>query len=243
MNNLKTTKHSLKRALLFVFIACFVWMPITKGLFYDLEQSSENSIVSGILDISTGFGSQNGDTFSHNLNLLSDAQDTMTISSFGNIPLSYKTFYQYKSGDTAVCDSIRMTIQKDGSEKYSGILSLFSDYQTNITDHDTDLMFAGMESHGFDVTFGLVGDIDPLLEGGFCGFELVTVAWQSEYEGEGMGFWDSEVLTGTLTIVPAPQPEIEGEGDTDLLSQDTSSLQSIEDEAVVTDAIVGEEDE
>jgi len=180
-------------------------MAITNAVFIDAEASVGNTFATGTLDFTLTSPQTNFSPVPEGMKPNTTVTRDITVTNTGTLPLFYRGEYHYASGSSELCNALSLTITKDASILYTGLLTGFTDFTTPIT-----LLPGASDSLVFSITLPLT--TPPSMSGKTCSFALPFVGWQTNVTESAAGFIDYEVADGnnlgTADFEAPPAPTI-----------------------------------
>ncbi len=193
---IKSAKKIGVAVLIAAFFASIMPMRGTNAGFLDEEISEGNSITAGTLDAlaaQTSFAytagtapMEPGDVITQAVNFKND----------GLLPFQYEVEYLSASGGD-LCEAMLLTAKKDSIVIYDQLpLSNFDagDIIDPVPPVAADsLILNPAESDDWEFILELPADAAQTLENQTCDFNFKLTAWQTDFTGASLGFWDEEL--------------------------------------------------
>ncbi|MFZ5376113.1 MAG: hypothetical protein ACOZAN_00385 [Patescibacteria group bacterium] len=201
-------------------------LPTLSGI-ADLETSYNSVFTASTLDIGLRSDQADFGPISNSLWPGDVVSRDIYVQKLGSLNVKYLSRVSILPGsDTALCDALQLQVHYNwhtaapatpgdltnvqSDLKYSGSLSAFNDFVTNNPTHDPDMViinshtyypnsFYGADEHWFSYEVSLPVDADTSLENMTCNFNMVTEAWQTNFESYDQGFSDTELIAGSLS--------------------------------------------
>ena len=191
--------HKLGAAVLVMaFFSSVMVMQGTNASFFDEENSKNDSITSGTLNLAASEKSFAYTTGTNPMEPGDSIAQEAEIENVGSLSFQYKG--KYTSVDSSdLCGEIILQAELNGTEVYDNKLENFD--TSSIPSLSLNLNKLGKDEWKF--TYLLPADVDSGAENEKCEFNYKFTAWQADFPDKSLGFWDEEMLD------PAASVEIE----------------------------------
>ncbi|MEA2006695.1 MAG: TasA family protein [Patescibacteria group bacterium] len=183
---------SIKRIGMVVFILIFstgmMRMGGTNAFYYDEELSESNVIALGTLDMEVLAENNELQKPEDAGNMLPEdmVTRTATVTNVGTLPFQYNIAFQEVSCSDDLCDNLLLTALKNETEAYEGPLD----------DFDLDILspLVSGNSDEWQFLIELPAETNGDLENLDCNFDLVFIAWQTDFTTPAKGWIDEEFV-------------------------------------------------
>lgn len=222
---IKFLKLKLNKAIVLLVLFSILSIQPASAFLHDLEITSDNTFSAGSLVVGMRSGQNN--FVSDPLDL--EPGDVVTrdvyVQKTGSLDYKYKSEYEFISGDEELCQNLELKVWYNWYDalpsqpnyhanrhmdlKYNGLLSNFSDFDTNSPTHDPDMqllnthdyfnnIFYADNEHWFYYKIILPADTGYELQNLSCNFNIKTTGWQTNFSDETQGFVDSTTIESTV---------------------------------------------
>lgn len=181
--------------LLFFILVTFI--TITQAQYYDAEKTNNNFTATTLdFELQGSVGNKYTGSFFDESKLEQETTLTksITVVKKGELGIHYAPHYEYKEGSEDLCNDLKLTASKNGTQKFTGSLSTF-----NLATQS-----AYMDATPDEWEFSIANENDNVeIQGLTCTFDIVFNAYQNS--NNQLGFSDTEKISNTITTAYEPK--------------------------------------
>ncbi len=136
---------------------------------------------------------------------------TAKVENVGGVDFHYNVVFEKVDGDDALCEALKVEVQRNGSVVYDGGLS----------DLDSETHMLAVDAHDEWIFTITAPDDTPLNEE--CSFRFAFTAWQTEFDNPTSGWVDGETIDDNTIHTGIPTPVQTGYNEKNSSSDDPAT--------------------